>query len=312
MPPIVVPEALRVNDRETSLQVVSPAFDIVLYTNHNLSTVSEGILHAYDRFLTLCPAEELRWYCTETMRKHAACTDRALKLLRQWLRTGAPKRDVICIEIKGGEHYASTSDFAFWVYGDERGGSYERDAEMVRMCFPSAWGHQRSDEMLDLARDLCNHIPFRSGHAGYVLQTTRYAREKSYTAAWKLARRHPGLDIENELRDRLAVRDDGIKGVNWITMLCDEFVKRVGGRKKLDASLPKSMEVLPVQGGLVLKAGAEPSVGDVNRGDRVPLYRSVYRIVAPLQKPAIGRYGPFELPGDASEKTDAWLQRFAE
>lgn len=303
-------DKFRIFDKESGLQTVGPAFDIVLYTNKKLSKISSSVLHAYDSFLKYCPAENLRWYCTENMRRHKPVNSRAFGLLRGWLKKGAPKRDVINIEITSAEEYANAAEFGFWVYGDERSGGYQDDAGMVRLVFPAEWGINRSDEMLNVAVDLCNNFPFQSGHAGYVLQTTRYRTAHSEKAAWRLASRYHGLDIKNELRDRLAVANDGIKGVNWLTMLCADFVDRLGGQDRLRNSLIKAVDLVSVQGGLILKAGQSPVICDLNKGNKLPSYQSVYKAVKVMQIPTIDRYGSFDLPGDASSKTDAWLQRY--
>jgi hypothetical protein len=124
---------------------------------------------------------------------------------------------------------------------------------------------------------------------------------------------HPGLDISNPITDSLALRRDAIKGVNWLTILGSEFAGRLGGVDSLRKQLPDTVGILPVAGGVILQAGPAPRWGHINRGDILPNYRAVYRIVAPLQDPIVDRYTAFSLPGgDHREKTKAWLRRFAD
>jgi hypothetical protein len=300
-------------DRASKLRIVSLGFDVVLYTDRNFTDIAPSVLHAYDRFLELCPPERLKWYANENMNKHKPCAKRELELPRVWLRKGGPRRETLKIDLHDGETYAHTPEFLFWMYGEEHRKRDPSDsANMVRLGFPAEWGRDRPGELLELAKDLCNHFPFQSGHSGYVFQTTRYRINSSETAAWKLGRRYPGPDIRNEVGDMVAVRSDGIKGVNWLTIVCDVFLKRIGGPEKLKKVAGKDVEWIRVEGGWILKAGPAPAIGDLNQGDTLPAYRAVYRALEPLQRPTMERYGSFSmLEEDSTERTDAWMRRFA-
>jgi hypothetical protein len=236
-----------------------------------------------------------------------------LNTLRGWLKPGAPHRDTISIEIRDGEHWYDTADYQFFLYGAEEGMRTRGVvANMLRMSFPPEWGIDKAGDSLELTRELCAGIPFQSGHAGFVFQTTEYDESESFTAAYKLAMRYRGFDIQNEIGDMVAVRQDGIKGVNWLTCLCSAYVERLEGERALRGSLPKGVEIVDVKGGLILKAGPAPIRGDVNRREDLSLYKAVYKAVEPLQKPTLDRYGAFSLHGGtASERTIAWHQRLS-
>jgi len=299
---------------EGELKIVSLTCDVVLYTSHDLSAISSEVVYVYERFLLACPPESLKWYSTENMSRHKTCTPRALNMLRGWLRPGAPHREIINIHLKDGVSYADAATYSFWVWGSEKGEArHGIDSNSIRCTFPVQWAVDKPGEFRDFAIDLCNHFPFQSGHGGYALETTHYRQEPGDIAAWKLSTQHPGLDIARPIVDRVALQREGIKGVNWLTMLCDEFVDRIGGATTLREQLPDSVRLIPVTGGLVFQAGQEPKAGHVNRNDRLPDYKAVYKVVAPLQQPIIDRYGALDLPGgDHREKTQAWLRRFAD
>jgi len=94
-----------------------------------------------------------------------------------------------------------------------------------------------------------------------VLQTTGYAQEKSETAAWEPAIRHLGVDTKNENGDCVAIAKDGIKGVNWLTILDSALVARIKIRPEFTQLTEDDVEVIPLSKGLLLKAGAEPAIG---------------------------------------------------
>lgn len=301
------------NIREGDSRLVSVCCDGVLYTGQDLSAIPRSVLHIYEKFLSLCPPGVLRWYATENMTRHKACTPRALDMLRGWLRPGAPPRDVLSIELKDGARYDDASEHSFFVWGEEQGyPGYGVDANVVRCAFPARWAMEKPGELLAFAVDACEHFPFHSGHAGFALSLSPYHQEKSDRAAWGLSIQHPGLDISRSVVDSVALRREGIKGVNWLTMLGREFADRLGGIKALRQQLTDSVGVLPVTAGVILQAGPAPLWGHVNRGELLPDYRSVYNAVASLQEPIIERYGALDLPGgDHRDKTKMWLRRFA-
>lgn len=301
------------NVTEGDLRLVSVCCDVVLYTGQDLLTIPGSVLHIYEKFLALCPPDILQWYATENMTRHKACTPRVLDMLRGWLKPGAPPRKVINIELKNGARYDDASEHSFLVWGKEAGfPGHGVHANLIRCAFPAQWAMEKPAELLAFAVDACEHFPFQSGHAGFALEITPYHQAQCDRAAWRLSMQHPGLDISNSVTDSVALQREGIKGVNWLTMLGSEFADRLGRAEGLRQQLPDSVGVLPVTGGVILRAGPSPRWGHVNRGDLLPDYRAVYKAVAPLQEPIVERYGAFDLPGgDHRDKTKAWLRRFA-
>jgi Protein of unknown function (DUF3396) len=64
-------------------------------------------------------------------------------------------------------------------------------------------------------------------------------------------------------------------------------------------------------GGVVLQAGPEPEIGDVNRGVALADYRAVARAVKPIrfEQYSLGLLYPPE-PMDRIEETLKWIRRF--
>jgi Type VI immunity for VRR-NUC len=123
--------------------------------------------------------------------------------------------------------------------------------------------------------------------------------------------RYRGMDIAWPSLERAAVLHDSVRSVGWLTVLCDAFVKRLGGATAV-RTLKAPVEVMDVPRGVLLKAGATPTVGDVNRGDELAAYRHVFRMLQPLIEPVIPRYPTFSLRADRRDNTTAWLRRLAD
>ncbi|MEN3332476.1 MAG: hypothetical protein V7641_1841 [Blastocatellia bacterium] len=298
---------------DDGVRLVSLTFGLSLYTDVLFSSVPDAVLGCFEKFLGLCPADQLKFYVTENMDQHKPVTNRTMGMLKTWLKPGAPPREYIALELKDGDDFYWAPKCKFEVWGNEDGSSgYEtQDANLVSMAFPPQWGLERADEMLEFVRDLCAIFPFRSGHAGFCFECSSYEEEQSQTFAWKRSMRHRGIDIFDVANDTVAVGHDGVKGVNWLTILSDPFVKRLGGQKQMRESLSEEIEILPSSGGVIIKCGPQPRFGDTNRRDFLPDYKEVYALASPLIEVAIKRYPSLTLEGDDYEaKTIAWLRRF--
>jgi hypothetical protein len=233
-------------------------------------------------------------------------------MLNVWLKPGAPPRDTIAIELKDGTAIGAPK-FRFQVWGeDEEPDEGEtKDANLVSLAFPPDWGTDRADEMSKLVRELCEVFPYRSGYAGFSFECSPNEIEESQKHAWQKSMRWRGIDIFDFAHETIAANGDGVKGVGWLTILDNGFVKELGGPKKIRAALPESVDVVQVRNGIILKAGPKPQLGDANRRNFLPEYKAVYRVIKPLAERAIDRYPPLSLDtDDPAEGTQTWLRRF--
>jgi hypothetical protein len=306
--------AANVHATDEELTVVNLAFDIVLYTSQDFTKTAAAVSSFYKRALALMPPGTLKWHATENMSRHKPVTPKVLEMLPGWLRPGAPQRPIVHIHLKDGATYADASGYSIWVWGNEPSQeSYHGvNSNVLRCAIPFDAVKGRTSELRDVALEMCADVPFDSGHAGYVLETTRYRQETSERAAFRASMRYPGLDIANPITDSVALRQEAIKGVNWLTAVSYEMLKRIGGLKAVLAALPKAVTIHEVPRGVVFQAGPAPVAGDESTHELAP-YRAVYKALAELQSPLLERYGSFDLPGGTHrEKTRAWLRRLSD
>lgn len=310
LPDYGIPAGLELE--EGGARLVSLTFRLTLYTDVLFSSVPDAILACYERFLRLCPPERLKFYLTETMHQHKPVTKRALNLLGTWLQPGAPPRQYVALELNDAEEYNWAPRCEFSVWGGEKGSATyaTKGANLISIAFPAVWGLERTSEMIEFVRDICALFPFRSGLAGFCFYCSDYQAEKSHAHAWAKSMRHRGIDVFVLENDSKAVRHDGVKGVGWLTVLGDDFVRQLGGSERIRESLSSAVELAPLPGGLVLQAGRQPRTGDTNRRDFLPDYKDVYKVVKALVERSIARSKSFNLPTDYVEKTRAWWRRF--
>jgi hypothetical protein len=141
-------------------------------------------------------------------------------------------------------------------------------------------------------------------------------RGSDTSVAWPLLKRFPGLDYPD--LSLWLVRSESasapvVRGINWLTMIDDRRALMLGGAAKIAEALGPSCVVERYDGGIVVRAGREPALGDMNRGDIPSAYRSAARVVKPLRFAGFRKHGLFRgLPHGLDDKSETldWLARF--
>lgn len=106
-----------------------------------------------------------------------------------------------------------------------------------------------------------------------------------------------------------------IASINWLTVLHDDFVERIGGAATL-STLGDECTVSAYSGGYTIQAGPRPEIGDKDKLDVPQAYRNVQECLLPLYRPIKPRessYESFFRPSDcslpATPRYEQWLQR---
>lgn len=173
------------------------------------------------------------------------------------------------------------------------------------------------DAWVDRVLSWCSELQPTHGTAGIALLPTPGYDARSFAVdAWPLLARHPGLDWPDPLPFGVATRklsDRHIRTSNWLTVLDDGFVERLGGLRAMGEALTEDCTLLEWDGGIVIRAGEAPQLGDVNQGIVPDAYHAVARLVAPLRFSDYSDRMPlFFPPPPASPGAESrkWLARF--
>jgi hypothetical protein len=150
----------------------------------------------------------------------------------------------------------------------------------VRVLVPLETDPRR---LLDAARAVADRVELRSGHGGPIFLYDIREQGPALDAAYALARRYWGLDLE-DLNDTFPMTTTHIKGVNWITVVGPTLRCRpdiAGALRALEADARVRVEHFRF--GSVLVAGDEPVAGDQNRRDAaLDPYIAVAQALRPL------------------------------
>jgi hypothetical protein len=278
--------------------------DITLYWTGPLLKHKKEILNFYNRGMEII-GKDLKFYCTETMRRYREITAETMDLLPFWLTEPNARRDVYVLRMSGALNKEETSDRAFFFRANE-----VKKRGALRLVLPTSFIQSSSDTLRELTRELACNFDFASGHAGYSFNLSDditlgfYAHSELY----RLGMRYPGIDIPS-LTTSIFVINDGIKCINWLTLVGKRHLDRLGSIPDLSKMLGDQVLIEEFPHGVMFQAGSAPEIGDVNRHKILPLYHkvgSVLSIVRATEHP------PFIFRGKLADEdaTQEWLSRF--
>ena len=196
---------------------------------------------------------------------------------------------------------------------------------------PPAFVRGNPNLYLGAVLDWCETLRPLHGLAGFA-PIYEFGMSRSHMCeTWPFLARFPGLHYPlpytNAAKGQAARR---ISGTNWLTILGDEVLAALGGQAELIArlaaawaavmdeplrqQLPPGITLHDYDGGLLIRAGMHPQLGDVNMGNIPETYRVVNDALRPLRFEDY-QQNPMDLievprPLDAYEETLNWLNRF--
>lgn len=141
----------------------------------------------------------------------------------------------------------------------------------LRWWMPRRFFLDRRDAVLRHIDRFVAGVPFSSAYASLGLA------ESGRQQMQALAKRHPGLDIAHPgcVSSDL---DRKSAGVYWLNFFGPELAAAAGGLSAVRGALPETAGVAELpDGGLAVRLGDHPEIGDVNRRDDLPAYRALAR-----------------------------------
>ncbi|HEX6750881.1 MAG TPA: type VI immunity family protein [Longimicrobium sp.] len=284
-----------------SWTVLRPAVAMEFYgEGARLAAHGESIL---DRFLGLLPEGTQLYQLGNNSREYRKVDAPSLRRIRKTLAEleqrgrfymikDAPEFDVggYSLELHLGSKHATIND-------------------RVHIALPLEFADEhRISGTIELFRELVTDVPFWGAVAGYGfdLPWGRECEMVAMPAMLRAALRFHGLLVRHRTQEDYAVKK--LKSAGWLTFLDAELLGLVGGQDALEAAVDGLVEISPLRGGVLLKAGDRPPVGDVNRqeADVRPL-AAVNRAISEIRLQRWFSHNLFSVPAETSND---WLSRF--
>ncbi|MFL5344848.1 MAG: DUF3396 domain-containing protein, partial [Hyalangium sp.] len=160
----------------------------------------------------------------------------------------------------------------------------------------------------ELAMELAAPLPLCSGHGGLTFNAEYHlvGVRREVARYWS---RYPGIDVYDSPCGYSWDVGTRVRAPHWLTFLGQPALGQLGGAEGLRSRLHSpGTTVQEMEGDKVLiTLGAWPEAGDTERGDTLPAYRELARVLEPclFHEPDNRR-----LLGQSTEETRRWDRRF--
>ena len=210
-------------------------------------------------------------------------------------------------EIYGGKSKKDASAYHFLAFAKA---ARPRELSSVTFSVPLSWAASRAQgAYLELVLRAAELLRPEHGYAGLsvILPPREPGQGSDMAYAVPIALRFRGVDLDIAFMQARFMHA-GIKGVNWLTILGDAWIEKLGGVATVKTALRADIPVHTYEGGIIVQAGPNPVFGDVNRNEPMPYYERVAQVVKPIRLVDFRAVAPHH--GMDRERTREWLARF--
>lgn len=204
----------------------------------------------------------------------------------------------------GGKLVTDASAYTFEI---SSAGAWERSLTYMAATWPLGFFEGKAETFRATVRKWIDRLQPLHGYGGIglVLPFDGPAARRIASEAFGLAMRFPGLELDAPVH-QIRVLANGIKGVNWLTVVADQLLDKLGGGAAVQDRLDKRFETHRYDSGLLIQAGRMPELGDVHQHLVPEAYRDLTRILAPIR----AHFEYTMMRGISAEQTARWLSRF--
>ncbi len=170
----------------------------------------------------------------------------------------------------------------------------------------------RKTSLAAWTRAACGVFDPDHGHGGFALATNLNWGNNDHVVGQLAAilERFPGLDFPAHPGTN-HVYSDGPVAANWLTILSEPFLNKMGGRQNIvQAIVDLEGQALEWDGGLILVAPGLPQLGDSEAGLFPEGYRKVGRMIAALRGAPDASYFNGATDRDMRTFAKIWRARF--
>lgn len=292
------------------------SFTVAFFTEGPYERIRSGIPEVFEYWCREMPEAALQWADIGSSggRSWKAYNKSILTKARNQIDPEKAKgREWVLLEIMGGNKEEACPDFYLVISGKAEDELIENEGSFVEMRFPYAFpGLYNHDKFVEFISTIADKLVYTSGYASPSLMLDSGGNEAYQRAGGKqlypLLKKHPGYDVSDNHTAELGKK---CRGARWLTLLGTELLEQLGGKEKLAAQLDPRIELIENRHGLMIRAGKEPELGDLDNGEHLPLIQSVARAIEPVT--TFDEIAPFNgfVPASKVEKECArWSRRF--
>jgi len=276
MPPLTPPIDSAVLARAPRVTVARAELGLTLYLADMRTWATAGAARALEIFLKHAPRDWLIAYTTSQMEGWKYASEDTHQLLVESLSSpflrGKP-RHLLSFSLVDDRGTPS----AGFVYR-EVDTSRAAHTGVLELTLPQ---ETPPEVLLRLTQEVAECGPFFSGVGGYVTRWNPAHRHAGFDAIYEWCQRYWGLDVQDsEAMSWLAPR--GLPGSNWLTLVGWPLLDALGeAAPRLKEGAEGAVSVAALSHGFLVRAGDEPTVGDLNQTVLPTAYMEAARMLEP-------------------------------
>jgi hypothetical protein len=298
---------LRVVDDQYGTVIEVGLLATLYFEGADSPAVRNAVIDCLERYQALV-GPNLRWTKHPSTYHFLPATDSRIPSPAESFRDMEPG-DPWEFAYRGGETADQATGYMIEALGSRPG---EGDLSYLRVAFPLLWFAEHGGHFYDVLLDFCQRLKPVHGYGGLgILESpNRSIKQRFEPMVYTMAQRFPGLEVDAPTAHAIYLVN-GIKGVNWLTVLGDEWLDKVGGPSALEQKLDSSFIIYRYASGLIIEAGPVPQLGDKEAHNMPAQYVKLSSVLKPIR---VRQHRAFQNagPGVRFDRTrsEEWLKRF--
>jgi hypothetical protein len=295
---------IRLRDQE-DFELMREGLSISFYMRHSHRELVENILQSLEAYVRAVGPQALGWYLDEEGEPQPL-DERGWALTRKELR----ERQFPIIRLRDGSDNDNRYRFNYWGKDLQAPHVAKNPGAVCTATFwlPTEFLEEHGPERVrELAMEWAAPLPLCSGHGGlsFNAEYSLVGIRRQVARYWL---RYPGIDVYDSPSDHSWDIGTRVRSPSWLTFLGQPVLGDLGGAEGLRARLHSRGTTVQelARDKVLITLGAWPEAGDTERGDTLPAYRELARVLEPwLFRDPDGR-----MLGQTEEDTRRWERRF--
>jgi hypothetical protein len=283
---VEIGEALTLRD-ETGRTVIDVGLMATLYfkNGHSLER-RQAVAACFEEFFGMA-GDRLRWVIPKGLRQSDSSLEQAAAALIADLSSeGFDEDDTWEFNWHAGEAIDSASSLMIQGFGCQAWKSAPPHNKLshLSVMFPLTYFSDRPFGLPTLLARWAGRLAPLHGYGGIGLAYSpdHFVAYRYGSQIIGFGMRFPGLELDYPIHHAICCKE-GIKGGNWLTVLSAELVDKLGGVEQLAATLGEPFVFTDYSGGVLIRAGSVPELGDRNRQIDTPTYAKLAKALKPIR-----------------------------
>lgn len=256
--------------------------NLAFFIEQPVHEISEAVTELLERFVQNVPQNKLKWAVTSATSEEWVETDaNTIPRFKAALApAGARKRKLTAFRLN--DSGADAPGYSFRLLGKPMDQDWPDAVTHIQMTFPlDVIEDEQLAKFVSQIQEFAILVSPVSGYCSPALQYSELHIEEAFYDIRGIAKIHPGYDVQVNEMTYLDI-DKKVRGARWISFLGAELVDVLGGTEVLKQTLRQPITIESVGGGLMIRAGEFPEIGDVNRRVDTPLLKAVAKLLEPI------------------------------